>query len=822
MRSAPGRVLSVVFTRGVKRALGLVALAGWALICILALGGTLNAWSSLPSALASVPWGEALAARPTVTLARHGVLVIATLVFASSLAGAGGVIASLVRLPGAAGWERRAFAVLAGFAALGTLLYGLALTGLFFAGMVLFAAAAGLACPGAWKWAVATARVRVPWPPVGRFWALLAALPAVTALVFAFCPEVHVDAYAYHLAIPQQALRMHKLTAEGVALPHLFPLTAEMVYALGVIPDLDALRHFLQLVPFVAGVALLAGWANRAAGLGAGWLAAGAVASCGLVWQLVPAAKSDLVVAAYVAAAGASVARGLGGSRGWWLVGSALLGCGAAVKFNGLAFAAVAWLGILSLRVVRARCSVRTDFLPAVLTALPVAPWLLRSWLWMGDPLWPMMSGFLPGVLWDEASGQAIRAVRDGPLASGTGTAMEGARELLHQFPAVVAVLPVALAGGWALGMEGRWLLGYSTVSVLGLAFAMRYEWERLALPGCLVMAAVAAAAVARAAASWPVRARQAALAAALCAACLPLGGYLAGAQLAHRVPWLTGALTPEVFRTRVLTTYAEVAADLDGLPAVGSVMGMGEYSFYRLPGRFLSERCYGRTWAWVLTRECATVERIRVRMKQMGCRHLLENFALEQYPYSYKRAFYWDDRQLALWRRFVGRNLAVVVPPRHEDGPNGGYCIYALLDRPRGADPATLPYLPGLGALYCEVTRHAVAGDPAGWVKAAESLEHRLPGVDFVTDLAGTGYYCLHQYEEAYRHFLPGLLHRTIGARNFPLAAESALQTGRREEAYWLFERTAEIDPMSRNATEKALRALRQSGVVAGQPPGR
>ena len=376
---------------------------------------------------------------------------------------------------------------------------------------------------------------------------------------------------------------------------------------------------------------------------------------------------------------------------------------------------------------------------------------------------------------------------------------------------AVAIALPlVAVAGG--LGPSGRWLAGFAGVAWIALWGFFPGEAPRLGLAAWWILAVVAAAGAVRVTAGWSRRARQAALAGAAVSGWLAFGANVTDfVSPAAAVRYLTGSVGQDGYLDLTLSTYREAAQALRSLPRVGCVIALGEERSYRLPGRVVSGRFYGRNPAWSLARECRTRGDLRRKFRQLDCRHVLYNLVTECFPHAYAEPFAWDDRMLALWRGFVGRDLEVAVPPVHLDHENGAFCVYALRDRALARDPEYLPYLPGIESLYFGVTKFGQLGDPAGWTRAALALNARLPGVDYVGDIVGSGYAIVRRWSEAYPYFVPGIRHGTVDDQNWWYMGLAAGALGRFDESYRCLVRAVEISPYLAPSADEAFAELRR-----------
>lgn len=772
-----------------------VAWGGW---CVWQARGAAHAWVEVRDAVRGLGLGTFVNRGLGPALVRHARTLGAAGVLWAGLIGLGATLVEPVNHH--APWKRLAWSLLAGFAVLGGWNLGLAYTGLFFPGLLIGCAVAPMFLPAGFRVARAAWRAGVPPPPTR--WVLAGFVPFAVAAVLMLLPDTNGDALWVHLALPAQTLWAHKLTAEGTSVVLQYPLLAEMVYSVAVAAGHDALAHFLQAAPFVASVILLAGWCATEAGPVAGWLAAAAVTSLGLTGSLAIVAKNDLVAAGFVVAGVLAAAERNDGLAAVWL------GCAAATKYNGAVLLVVGWMALSALR----RRPMRRSWI--LLAAGPVLPWLMKNWLMMGDPVWPALSRWLPGALWDPASTANLRLLA-GPWNPGVrlaGLPMEAARALVANHPGVAVLLPVGLAGLWRSGRTVRWMAGFAAAGIAALWWvlpipAMRYAAAPfMLLTGCLVVMTV------HEARTWPPRARRWVLAAVLAAGWLPLGSLLAtGIEPGYALPFLAGRITEADYRAGRLTTYWDAVVRLGALPGHSRILPVGVIFTYHLPVRVMAERTFSRTWGWALAREARSTEELFKRIRQTGCRYVLYNLVGEASPNPDAQAYPWDDRSLALWRDDAGRGLRPVSGSDRLDARLGGFCLYEIRSHLMVNAPARLAYLPGIRSLLYGVTRHGGERDGLGWLNDALALQRRLPGVDEVDLLVAGGFRRTHDWARAYAAYRGPCSRGVLSLDALPGLAESAAFLGKEPEALRWWDRATALNPDAARADAGVRQALRE-----------
>jgi hypothetical protein len=255
-------------------------------------------------------------------------------------------------------------------------------------------------------------------PPWMRWWALALAPGVLLALLNALTPTLDADGLGYHLTVPKRWLALGSLAYLPTYPYSNTPMGVEMLFTLGLSWGGDACA---KLVHWLLGLSAAFTFYVAASRLVKGALPALGVTL--LLWG--PFGIGPLMGWAYVEAATASLLVAAGLSWMTWyrerslpLLRLAGLLAGLAVSFKmtaGLVPVAMAGLTIACLvrdeRVRRAeRAKVLTAALMAFLplVALPVLPWLARSAIMTGNPVFPMFAGLIPSRDFTAAQSKAF------------------------------------------------------------------------------------------------------------------------------------------------------------------------------------------------------------------------------------------------------------------------------------------------------------------------------------------------------------------------------------------------------------------------------
>ena len=229
---------------------------------------------------------------------------------------------------------------------------------------------------------------------------VLLCLYALAALAHTLTPPTAADALMYHLAVPELYLKSHRIYYIPFILHANWPQGAEMHFMAGLsLGGADFARMmnfgFIVLAALAAG-----GAAQRFSGNRGGAAAAVVFLSMPLASIHFHYVNVEPLLAVYTVLAVALLPKG---DEQHAVRRAVLCGffCGAAVgvKLSGGILAALAMVLLLfRLRKSEHRRRAFTAFLLAAM--VPALPWLIRSWVWTGNPVWPFMYSLIGGANW--------------------------------------------------------------------------------------------------------------------------------------------------------------------------------------------------------------------------------------------------------------------------------------------------------------------------------------------------------------------------------------------------------------------------------------
>lgn len=237
------------------------------------------------------------------------------------------------------------------------------------------------------------------------FWLALLALPLVFSVLIALAPSYDPDGVGYHLAAPKQWLEMGSLGFLPTLTYTSGPMGTEMLYAIAlpIVGDAGAKSlHFMAAILAAGGVFLIG---KRVAGAMVGRLAStlflfgplGIISVIGLGYA---EATATLAV---VGSTLCWVIWFRSGDRGWLRVAALLAGTAVSFKLTAIVFpVALTVLTVLIVRRVGRRETGMVDARSRTIAGLfalvvaPMVPWLIRSLVVSGNPVFPVLARWIP------------------------------------------------------------------------------------------------------------------------------------------------------------------------------------------------------------------------------------------------------------------------------------------------------------------------------------------------------------------------------------------------------------------------------------------
>lgn len=219
----------------------------------------------------------------------------------------------------------------------------------------------------------------------------------IAYLLAALAPETGFDALNYHLGVPRLYLEAGGL----VPAPHIvyssFPFFVEMLFTWGLLLQGETLARLFHYFFAAALAAAVFAYARRRLESSAAAPAALALIASPLVGYLSQTAYVDLALAHFVFLSYVCFERAIErrDSR-WFLLAGTFCGLACATKYSGI-LAPLLLAGWFTRAYAKSwKSAVGPALAMIVPCALLIFPWLLKNWIWTGNPVAPIFSDWIP------------------------------------------------------------------------------------------------------------------------------------------------------------------------------------------------------------------------------------------------------------------------------------------------------------------------------------------------------------------------------------------------------------------------------------------
>lgn len=215
-------------------------------------------------------------------------------------------------------------------------------------------------------------------------------------------PPTAWDSTSYHLATAKAYAQNHGLVYTPYLRYPVFPQLNEMLLCLGLLLGDDILAQILQGCLLVTLTLVTVGFARRHFSRRAGWWAAAALLGNPIVLWLGSCGYVDIGVALWSMLAVVSIWNWLDTREKPWLVWGGICGGFAmGTKYSAL------YVLVVLLLVLMIGARTRRDWVACLiwvaLVIVVAAPWMVRSFVYTGNPFWPALSSVFGNPIWTNA-----------------------------------------------------------------------------------------------------------------------------------------------------------------------------------------------------------------------------------------------------------------------------------------------------------------------------------------------------------------------------------------------------------------------------------
>ncbi|HXL72399.1 MAG TPA: glycosyltransferase family 39 protein, partial [bacterium] len=212
-------------------------------------------------------------------------------------------------------------------------------------------------------------------------------------------PETFYDSMVYHLAVPEYWLSHHGLSDFPTNFFSNYPYGAETYFLNGLVFQGTESAKMLHAVALVVCALLAAGWAREVGGTRAGYLVLGLVLTLPHftinTWTTQVEGFLALAVVLFIYA----LNRWVGSQTPQWtFVAGLLAGLAVGVKYNGvIVIVAALMVLIFQKSLFKDKDLSKSCLLFAVAFFLTAGPWILKNWVYTGNPTFPYFSSLFQG-----------------------------------------------------------------------------------------------------------------------------------------------------------------------------------------------------------------------------------------------------------------------------------------------------------------------------------------------------------------------------------------------------------------------------------------
>jgi len=226
----------------------------------------------------------------------------------------------------------------------------------------------------------------------------------VGSFLWALAPAVRYDSVSYHLAVPIRYLEAGRMIEIPESFQTYFAHYGEMLYVIAFALGDQPLP---ALINFVAGILLAIQTYYLGKRLGnqtVGWIAAVVLFSLPIIGIESATTYIDIFIALFVASAlHAAILWSQGNGDKWLLLVGLFSGLALGTKLTAL-WLLLPFLGLIFWKLYREK-KLSLGFVKlAALMAIPVlllwSPWLIRDWLWTGNPIFPNLNPIFQSSKW--------------------------------------------------------------------------------------------------------------------------------------------------------------------------------------------------------------------------------------------------------------------------------------------------------------------------------------------------------------------------------------------------------------------------------------
>ena len=572
-------------------------------------------------------------------------------------------------------------------------LFGIGLTGIFFREIfIALAILAGLVVIVQKKKIIGIFSGVISEGPV---W--LKATIAAGLFLVAITPELETDSINHYIPLANSHLFMHKISLLTTNLIAWYTHASEMALTGFIALGLEQGGRFMNMLWILLTCNVMAKLAGKYTDKTGNWLVPVALLTTFAIPSLLYSSKNDLCCL-FIAGISISVLLESGSGASFNYLTCLILGLMAGLGFS-VKLISVPLIIMIFIVYLAGRKSPYQSFRGALLFIVsflvPALPWMFKTFLEIGNPVFPLLPRIFISPYFPEGSIRVFQegAHRpDGNIAAILNAIPSTLSYLLSLNIFVCCLIPPLLISGIRVGREIKaciftgflftiiWAIGFSPIDRYGIS---------LVIPGLIIakkgfdvlgefrLKGISRNAICAGALFlyFPV----------LLIECCNLEGIACGMGLIPRKSY---------YHRQLGTLFEAMNVTLDS--TTGRVLTVGESRMYPINDkRIITYTRELKHPLWNLAQESRNGQEIAVGLRKKGIRWILYNSAHDSYESGVLAFYRWTPSSIDRYREFLSRWTEPVWSSRWYDAGNGFYLLYKVLPKQLNR-PRPIYFMPG------------------------------------------------------------------------------------------------------------------------------
>ncbi|MBU1752253.1 glycosyltransferase family 39 protein [bacterium] len=501
-------------------------------------------------------------------------------------------------------------------------------------------------------------------------------------LILVFVPTMTFDAMVYHLAVPAKYIQAHRIHYIPYICFSNYSLNMEMLFTMGLLLGGDTLAKFIHLSFGLLSGAGIFCLAKRYFGQETAGFSLLAFFSIPLACFIMVQPFNDLGLVFYeLMAVYAFVNWTTTGQKPWLVMCALMCGFAMGVKYTGGICAGILLVGVITVGVgskptlipnglCRKHTNISNVCLMLFIPFLLNLPWFIRSFIYTGNPVYPMLYPLFGGINWNDFN--HMRYIHEMTAGYGPQVAwylkpfaciyqliLDWKSKGVPVCPIFLLLLPGILYQRYYLLIRQRLPVAFKLLAVYCLLFFLIWTYttsvDRFFLPCMGILSIV----VGYIAASLPLR-RTVITWVILC--CL-WNTYHLCQTIRTNSYWkcINRAAGHQLLceRSPIADYYSVITYINTHLPCRSKILFIGEARSYYCQKEVLINSHLDTTIIVEMVRKSMDEYDVLKKLKQQGITHILYNQTGADWLSQKFDYFHWDNRsQQAIYQRFMTRQL--------------------------------------------------------------------------------------------------------------------------------------------------------------------